>query len=207
MKKLFSMAVGISTTLGIVLAVVLLLGGCGSGKEGSDPAADSLAPKLSAISPQKGTLGAFVTLTGQDFADKPEDNTILFRAPAQGTLTIKPIAASREEIRFVLPAAVAEKAHISVEVNKKHSRSLTFEVLAMTDPTPGEPASELTAFYGTLDHTLADLTTSMETALLPFMEANGQTEEAARIRAGMAKIREGFGQSSNEKKATLSSAD
>ncbi|MBI5197212.1 MAG: IPT/TIG domain-containing protein, partial [Nitrospirae bacterium] len=207
MRGEFILIITIARTLGIVLSVAMLLGGCGSGKETTAQPADSVAPKLTTISPQEGALGTLVTLTGENFAGNPDDNTVVFRAPAQGTITIKPVTANQEQIRFIMPAAVAETAQISVEVHEKESPPMAFKVLALTDPTPGKPASELTAFYGTLDHTLGDLTNTMETALLPFMEAHGQTAEAARIREGMAKIREGFGESANGKKTTMSAAD
>jgi Putative flagellar system-associated repeat/IPT/TIG domain/Fibronectin type III domain/WD40-like Beta Propeller Repeat len=173
-----------------------LAAGCGGkGKDhGEGQQGPSDDPVLNGIAPQAGSFGTIVTLNGHNFESTPDGNTVVLKAPAQGTVEIKPIAASADQIRFIVPAAYAESAQISVRVDGRDTTALPFEIRGLVDPTSSEAANEVDAFHSALDTTLASVIAGLDQTLAPALEANGQQAEVTQLRTALAHVRAGFDQ-------------
>ena len=178
------------------LAVRLQAAGAGAGEPPTG------GPVLETISPQAGTVGTIVTLTGRDFEPALDGNIVVLTAPVQGTVDIKPIAASADQIRFILPAAYAEQAQIKVRARDSTSTSLAFDIQALVDPTPGLPGNEIDGFHAELDSALAGVTAAFEKSIVPALEANGQHAQVVQLHDALAGVREGFDQMIANAKAT-----
>ena len=105
-----------------ILAVWLLVTSLSGCKPEPEPP-QTAGPVLETISPQAGTVGTIVTLTGRDFEPALDGNIVVLTAPAQGSVDIKPIAASADQIRFIVPAVYAEQAQIKVRARDSTSTS------------------------------------------------------------------------------------
>ncbi len=170
--------------------LVASLAGCKQPEDQPPP----VGPVLDTISPQSGTVGTIVTLTGRDFEPALDDNIVVLTAPVQGTVDIKPIAASANQIRFILPAAFAEHVQIKVRARAITSASLAFDIQALVDPTPGLAGNEIDGFHVELDSALVGVAAALEKSIVPALEADGQHAQVEQLHDALTGVREGFDQ-------------
>lgn len=143
-------------------------------------------PTLTGLTPSHGTLGTVVTITSPDLGTDPAAVQVTFRAPAQGTMTVAPLALAAGTLTVVVPGAVAEQAAITVTVAGATSEPVPFTVDALADAAQAGAAQ---AFFADVDAVLGRLLRQVDGGIVPVLEQTGQGLDAARVRAGLARLR------------------
>ncbi|HET6527725.1 MAG TPA: IPT/TIG domain-containing protein, partial [Balneolaceae bacterium] len=105
------------------VAILLLFTGCGDdggGGEGVDP---ELNPEITSVSPQEGTPGTEVTISGSDFSSTASENTVTF-----GGVEAEVTDASSSKLVTVVPDG-AESGAVKVTVDGNTATGPSFTVL------------------------------------------------------------------------------
>lgn len=125
-----------------LIALSFLISACSRNDAPAAPA----APVITFLSPEKGTAGTEVTITGENFGNKTGEVNTTF-----GSSSAMIISASATQIRVKAPAGVnGTNVNVSVSVNGKTSNSKAFTYKDVTpsitrlSPESGTPGSVIT---------------------------------------------------------------
>lgn len=179
-----------ATATSLVAALLaVLLAACGGGKQAEPPPPPPAGPVISSVSPNHGALGAVVTVTASGLGTDPAAVRVTFTAPAQGAMTLAPVALAAGSLQVLVPAALAEQAQLTVTVAGQASAPTAFTLDALA---PAAQAGATQAFLGDVDGILARLLPILDANLVPLLEQTGQATEAASVRSGLTTLRGAF---------------